>query len=380
MQKCSSEAVPPAVIAVRCRRNEYVGYIRVSSKQQEREGDSLECQLDQIQAYASAKGAELLRVFEDAASAFNSGSSTRPGLCAAIDEALRVGVPLLVPSIDRLSRSLKDLTLLHQKGLSIHSADRGKVSKAVLTGHIARAQAESAAKAARTTQQHATGSKRKNEPSAARAEARRKGTISNILRKAQRIREVADFINATPGAENMTRQQLVDTLNNAGIQNLRSVRGEVRIPWTKEALRPVQKAAQELIADETEMDCEELALAKEQTRSDTQPPPKGTPEHAEKSTTHPAIQPNALMNCLEQALKDDTSVPRALSAAERMLLQECIRRKLMGAGMQADVSTLKRQFPLLVKALEPTTVLVPGVLMEMHRVFEDRLRSHLEAQ
>ncbi|MFV1875612.1 recombinase family protein [Nioella sp.] len=124
MQKCSSEAVPPAVVAVRCRRNEYVGYIRVSSKQQEREGDSLECQLDQIQAYASAKGAELLRVFEDAASAFNSGSSTRPGLCAAIDEALRVGVPLLVPSIDRLSRSLKDLTLLHQKGLSIHSADR----------------------------------------------------------------------------------------------------------------------------------------------------------------------------------------------------------------------------------------------------------------
>ncbi|WP_127561082.1 recombinase family protein [Nioella ostreopsis] len=372
MQKCSSEAVPPAIAAVRSRCKEYVGYIRVSSKKQEREGDSLECQLDQIQAYASAKGAELLRVFEDAASAFNSGSSTRPGLRAAIDEALRVSVPLLVPRIDRLSRSLKDLTLLHQKGLSIHSADRGKVSKAVLTGHIARAQAESVARAARTTQQHASGSRKKNKSSAARAEARRKGTFSNIMRKEQRIREVADFINATPGAEKMTRQQLVDTLNNAGIQNLRSVRGEVRIPWTKEALRPVQKAANELIAAEVEMDGEDALSAERSETISTAPIEQTNLEVGSVSMEITAVSNRQLKAHVEKALKTGTSATRQLTREERIVLLQLVRRLMVKKQLRTDVETLRRIMPEFRNALKPDANFTPAKLDRLHKIFKTK--------
>lgn len=264
------------------------------------EGDSLDAQLDQIQAYASANGARLVRVFEDAASAFNSGSSDRPGLRDSINEALRIGVPLLVIAIGRLLRSLMDLTLLDQKGLSIHSAGRGKVSKATLKGHIARAEAESAARAAKATQQHGSSPRKQNRPSAASSAARMKGTISNILLKEKRTRDVADFITTTPGAAQMTRQQLVDTLNNAGVLNLRSVRGGVRKPWTKEALRPVQRAAQDLIAGEAEMGRDEMMLEKERLKRDRRPTEEAALERAEKSTALPALRPNTLEDCLSR--------------------------------------------------------------------------------
>lgn len=372
MQKCSSEAVPPAVVAVRCRRNEYVGYIRVSSKQQEREGDSLECQLDQIQAYASAKGAKLLRVFKDAASAFNSGSSTRPGLRAAIDEALRVGVPLLVPRIDRLSRSLKDLNLLQQKGLSIHSADRGKVSKATLKGHIARAEAESAAKAARTTQQHASDSKRKNKPSAANKAARRKGTISNILRKEKRIREVTDFITTTPGAENMTRQQLVDALNNAGVLNLRSVRGEVRIPWTKEALRPVQKAAKKLIAGEVDMDAEDALSAEGSETISAAPIEQTDLKVGSVSMEITAVSNTQLFQYAEKALKTDTSATRQLTREERIVLLQLVRRLMIIKQLKTDMETLKRVLPEFCEVLMPAVKFSPARLDFLHQIFKTK--------
>lgn len=372
MQKCSSEAVPPAVAAVRRRRNEYVGYIRVPSKQQEREGDSLECQLDQIKAYASAKGAKLVRVHEDAASAFNSRSSNRPGLRAAIDEALRVGAPLLVPSIDRLSRSLKDLTLLHQKGLSIHSADRGKVSRATLKGHIARAEAESAAKAARAAQQHGSGSKRKNEPPAARAEARRKGTFSNIMRKEQRIREVTDFITTTPGAAQMTRQQLVDALNNAGVLNLRSVRGEVRIPWTKEALRPVQRAAQELITGEVEMDGEDALSAERSKTISTAPIEQTDLKVGSVSMEITAVSNRQLKAHVEKALKTDTSATRQLTREERIVILQLVRRLMVKKQLRTDVETLRRIMPEFRNALKPDANFAPAKLDRLHQIFKTK--------
>ncbi len=118
-----------------------------------------------------------------------------------------------------------------------------------------------------------------------------------------------------------------------------------------------------------------MMLAEGRSKTDGQPTAVEAPGRAEESTALPALRPNALVDCVGQALQADISAPRALSKAERLLLLECIRRKLVSRGMQADFQALKQQYPLLVKAFKPTYALAPRVLIEMHRIFEDQLRS-----
>lgn len=88
-----------------------IGYVRVSTEEQAREGISLAAQEEKLRAYAQLYELELVAVVTDAGA---SGKSLhRPGLAvvlAALDEGRAEG--LLVAKLDRLTRSVRDLGTL----------------------------------------------------------------------------------------------------------------------------------------------------------------------------------------------------------------------------------------------------------------------------
>src|SRR5438094_3478005 len=91
-----------------------VGYIRVSSLEQDESGAGLEAQRRAIADGVTQRGWELVRIYEDVA----SGKSTngRHGLAVAIN-AIESGEAdaLMVAKLDRLSRSLMDFAGLMQQ-------------------------------------------------------------------------------------------------------------------------------------------------------------------------------------------------------------------------------------------------------------------------
>lgn len=93
------------------RGTRVVGYIRVSTEEQAREGVSLAAQRERLQAYAVALDLELVAIHEDAG--LSAKSLERPGLRAAL-ETLDAGRAdgLVVFKLDRLTRDLGDWSSL----------------------------------------------------------------------------------------------------------------------------------------------------------------------------------------------------------------------------------------------------------------------------
>lgn len=88
-----------------------VGYCRVSTEEQAREGVSLDAQEQKLRMYAELYGLELVAVIRD--SGVSAKSLDRPGLgeaLAALDTGAAEG--LLVAKLDRLTRSVRDLGTL----------------------------------------------------------------------------------------------------------------------------------------------------------------------------------------------------------------------------------------------------------------------------
>ena len=91
-----------------------IGYARVSTDDQAREGCSLAQQSERIEAYATARGFELVRVEVDAGC--SASSLDRPALQQALT-SLRTGEAggLVVLKLDRLTRSVRDLGTLIER-------------------------------------------------------------------------------------------------------------------------------------------------------------------------------------------------------------------------------------------------------------------------
>ena len=91
-----------------------VGYVRVSTEEQARTGVSLDTQKQKIRAWAEAMDAELIAMEEDAGI---SGKlmRNREGLQTAIERACEEKAALVVYSLSRLSRSLKDTLAITEK-------------------------------------------------------------------------------------------------------------------------------------------------------------------------------------------------------------------------------------------------------------------------
>ena len=85
-----------------------VGYVRVSTDEQAREGISLEAQEERIKAMAIAKGWSLLDIIKDAG--YSGKNLNRPGAKGLIDACRRGAVDVVVVyKVDRLTRKQKDL-------------------------------------------------------------------------------------------------------------------------------------------------------------------------------------------------------------------------------------------------------------------------------
>ena len=91
-----------------------IGYVRVSTEEQAREGVSLEAQRHRITAWTEALDGELLFIAEDAGI---SGKliRNRDGLRRAIEAACTEKAALVIYSLSRLSRSTRDTLMLADK-------------------------------------------------------------------------------------------------------------------------------------------------------------------------------------------------------------------------------------------------------------------------
>jgi site-specific DNA recombinase len=94
-----------------------IGYIRVSTDRQADSGLSLEAQRAKLTAYAAALDLTLVAIIEDAGE--SAKTLDRPGLARAL-EMLTAGAAdgLLIPKLDRLTRSVRDLADLIERYFS----------------------------------------------------------------------------------------------------------------------------------------------------------------------------------------------------------------------------------------------------------------------
>lgn len=338
----------------------YVGYLRVSSKRQAAEGDSLDVQRLQLNAYAEEHGAALHGPFQDDLSGYRNNVKHRPGLRAAVDEALRRKVPLLVARVDRLTRSLDDLTLLDLDGLVLVAADRGVVSRATLKAAVAKAHAESEAKSLRAKDQHAQRHRPSGWVTPAEFDSgRKKGAMSNKLRAAQRVQEVADFIRKNPEVRNLSHGQRANYLNAAGLQNLKSSKG-LREDWTKEALRPAWRAAEALVA----RDAEGAPL----TTSEALDAPISM---VAANTPSVALSELLRAELFRRALEADCSSPRAFNEFEVKALTIAIREDRMGPRTLSE-KTAEKLAGILEQA---DTQITPRVLCALHNLLRKSAKS-----
>jgi site-specific DNA recombinase len=88
-----------------------IGYVRVSTEEQAREGISIEAQEERIRALATAKGWDLVEIIKDPG--YSGKNLSRPGIKSLIDSCRRGTVNVvIVNKVDRLTRKQKDLWYL----------------------------------------------------------------------------------------------------------------------------------------------------------------------------------------------------------------------------------------------------------------------------
>lgn len=105
-------------------------YVRVSTLNQAKEGESLEAQRRQVVSYAESKGLELVieNVFVEVGVSGGSEFETRPE-GAKLFQALNAGDMVIFPKLDRAFRNTRNaLNVLHElkaRGVSVHFIDLG---------------------------------------------------------------------------------------------------------------------------------------------------------------------------------------------------------------------------------------------------------------
>jgi len=91
-----------------------IGYVRVSTDEQARNGVSLDAQAASIQEWAEKAHIRLIRLFEDAGIS-GTGIRQRPALQEALRLSCEQKAVLVVYSLSRLSRSTKDTLQIAEK-------------------------------------------------------------------------------------------------------------------------------------------------------------------------------------------------------------------------------------------------------------------------
>lgn len=107
---------------------EAVGYVRVSSKEQEREGFSIPAQKKLLQEYARENNIKLVRIFEEAETAKQAGRKQFRKMLDFLDDNPEIK-DILAEKVDRMYRNFSDLVALGMdtKRLKLHFVKQGKI-------------------------------------------------------------------------------------------------------------------------------------------------------------------------------------------------------------------------------------------------------------
>ncbi len=104
-----------------------IGYLRVSTREQGRNGYSLETQRRDIEAFAAREGFEPDSFYQDVQTGAGADAlRLRPGLASALKEAKLRKCPLIVSKLDRLSRNVHFITGLMEHKVHFIVAQLGK--------------------------------------------------------------------------------------------------------------------------------------------------------------------------------------------------------------------------------------------------------------
>jgi site-specific DNA recombinase len=101
-------------------------YTRVSSREQEQEGFSLDAQAKLLRDYAERNGYQIVRAFEDVETAKITGRKNFGEMIAFLKKQPTCQV-LLVEKTDRLYRNFRDAVTLEDLDIEIHFVKEGQV-------------------------------------------------------------------------------------------------------------------------------------------------------------------------------------------------------------------------------------------------------------
>lgn len=106
---------------------EAVLYVRVSSKEQEKEGFSIPAQRKLLTEYATQHGLQIVREFEDIETAKRAGRTAFGEMVAFLQEYGERRPVLLVEKTDRLYRNIKDWVTIGDLDLEVHLVKEGVI-------------------------------------------------------------------------------------------------------------------------------------------------------------------------------------------------------------------------------------------------------------
>jgi site-specific DNA recombinase len=104
-----------------------VVYVRVSSKEQEREGFSIPAQRKLLAEYAALHGLDIVREFEDVETAKRAGRVAFGDMVAFLRDCAESRPVLLVEKTDRLYRNIKDWVTVADLDVEVHLVKEGVV-------------------------------------------------------------------------------------------------------------------------------------------------------------------------------------------------------------------------------------------------------------
>lgn len=201
------------------------GYIRVSSKGQV-EGDGFRRQESEIEAYATANGVELVRVFREEGVSGTTDEADRPAFQAMLAAILRNGVrTVIVEGLDRLAREYRIqetlLVYLASKGITLIAARTGEnVTEAVMADPMRKALVQIQGVFAELEKGLLVKKLRQARERKKEAEGKCEGRKSAKESAPELLGEVRRLRHAKPGQKRLSYAKIAEHLNGEGRVNL----------------------------------------------------------------------------------------------------------------------------------------------------------------
>lgn len=228
-----------------------VGYARVSTPSQGKNGISLEIQKDSIERFANHAGYSLIETFDEVGSGVGAKSLlARPVLRRALDIAVREGADLLVWDWDRLSRYAKFREQLAKQfpiGVQIICVKEGTILREASSHAVLKQGELTAAEISRRTK---AGMHKKRAEGAVfgnpniKTTVQPKGAAARLKASESLVWEIAEILRSLPDPFSPTYAEIAEILNNKGLRTLH--RGE----WTKSRVRKPVTRARDVLREE----------------------------------------------------------------------------------------------------------------------------------